>query len=109
MCSQSDLQRHYRTSLFQPLSVGAFLAAHGLIPSWPAPPRLHNNDSPRFASIVDSHPYRLHPNGPGWEIPLHRGVWTAPSPPILLVAMGYPLDVLCSRTLSNTFCSALLG
>jgi hypothetical protein len=40
---------------------------------------------------------------------LHRGVWTAPSPTIRAVAMGYPLDVICSITILDVVRYALLG
>jgi hypothetical protein len=109
ICSESDLQRHYHTSLSQPLSVGALLAAHGFTPSKSAPPRHHDSVFPRFASTVDYHPYRLHQTSPGRGMLRHRGVWAAPSPSIRVVAMGYPLDVTCSSTLSNVVRSALLG
>jgi hypothetical protein len=101
ICSPSELQHHYRSSLSHPLYDGAFPSSYGFNPSWPAPPRLHENIFPKFSSNVASHSFRLHPDGPSRGVILHYGVWTAPSSHIRVVAMGYPLDVLCSNTLTD--------
>jgi hypothetical protein len=97
------------------LPLAAFISRSPSHGAWLHPVLLSPSSStyvsafPRFASTMDFDLCRLHQAGHGRGMLLHRGVWTNPSPTIRVVAMGYPLSVLCSTTLYDDVRSALLG